>query len=580
MTRELAMQSFALATQLTRYLATGVALMPMLISSMDANAAVNTLTVERPNIILITADDYGRDNARLYNESTGIGPTAPTPNLEILAQQGIVYDNAWAMPTCTPSRGALMTGRLPSTSGMSAVIEVVGGTPTQTDPNNPDLLPRQMKNAGYRTAMYGKWHQTPNQPSNYDDPRTSGFDRFIGLMTGFPRGGYYQNSNLITDGVRTGPEPGVFMTKQYVDDALEFMAQADEAAEPYFIWLSFYVPHFTAEIPPKDGVDESVVQLVMDTVGGPYPAVGTIRSNQEETFAFSQAMISYLDTQIGRLMEQVDLSSTYVIFHGDNGSQGDIGRIDNINTVQPPFDPGRSKISIFRNGVEVPFLIAGPDVADTGSRSSAQVNIMDIYATALDLAGINKPAAAKDAHVIPINGPGLTGGLGSWDTMPEVRTFNIAEIFGATPQTGGLLLTVSETYEETEEGRVISDGRFRLLETPVIIDGAYVCLPDIAGETSYPPDCTVDPAVTGEPGVKNGDREVAYQFFDLAVDPYEDNDLLLSTEPMNFFQAISFNRLCAEITRIASNATYYQTAAGCEQMAITDNWFLGLFPSI
>jgi arylsulfatase A-like enzyme len=163
-----------------------------------------------------------------------------------------------------------------------------------------------------------------------------------------------------------------YATTDVVDDALAWI-QA-RSTQPWFAWVAFNAPHTPLHVPPASLAPGYATNT----------AVGANRRQYE-------AMVEAMDTEIGRLLSAVNLTNTHVIFIGDNGTPG--------NQVQPPFVSGRGKDTLYEGGVRVPFIIAGPAVTMPGRTNDTPVHTVDLFATLLDMAGINSPAT------VPANTP-------------------------------------------------------------------------------------------------------------------------------------------------------------------------------
>lgn len=506
-----------------------------------------------PNVILITADDYGADAAALYTASSDLGPTTPTPNLESLASRGIVFENAMAMPACSPTRGTISTGNLPSTSGIGGVVgpSTNPGTPTELDPRDPTLLSARLKAAGYTTALLGKWHQTSG-PSSRTDPNTAGFDLFFGQVGGAPIGGDgYVNWIAIRNGRPDANNPiEDFISEALVDEAIGFI---QNSMGPYFLWLSFNASHFPYQVAPMEGLDpvihadviQEVQNAFVDSFGGAYPPAGTNVVTQAQARAAFKSLIAFMDAQIGRLLAEVDLADTYVFFVSDNGTQG-TGGLPTYDVVEPPFDPSRSKATLYRNGVEVPLIVAGPIITRKGIRTRHPVSTVDLYATILRLARIEVPKGSKDSVSFKRV---LRSGIGT-------RRISVAEKFWPTPAAGGNVSSSPGGLAGPTDGRVLSDGRFRLIAQSVVENDQIVC----RDPTLTPPDCINS----------QGDfqKQIRLELYDTRIDPFEDDDLLTHPSSMTPLQRRRFMRLCAKLNRVSRRASFYQTGRVCRPREI------------
>lgn len=546
--------------------------------AMSAIGATNPAQAghKRPNVIVILADDYGRDSASIYNASTDVGPNAPTPNLADLADQGTRFNQGWAMPACSVTRGTRSTGKLPSTSGMGAVIgrstDRVGapGTsfegqpfpPLMINPSDPDLIQRRAKDAGYRTYKLGKWHETAGSPGA-QDVLDAGFDAFYGLLGGapFPDGYGGDNAWNPVNSLGLGPTTE-FLPSALVSRAIEFIDEAEAAGDPYYIGLDFYSPHFPYEVAPgpgepapADNLDDfrtlsetdhgDVIAQVEAAFGTPYPAAGTAvvdgpvtPEQQAQARAAYRSMISYMDVQLGRLMEHVDFKNTIVFFSGDNGTQG-FGLNPSFNVVEPPNDPDKSKATLYRNGVEVPFIVAGAGVK-SGRQTDALVNTADIYPTVLQIMGEKLPKDIRRDSKSFFNV--LRGGH-------RARRVNVAELFAATATVGG-----AGAPSSADNGRVIANSHFRLIARPEIdeVNDAFICRDDSVQDPAN--DC-----LNEESGIY--EKKVFLEFYDINADPLETNALVRSEMSQQQFRG--FLKLCRELNKISRRATFFQNGQDC-----------------
>lgn len=512
-----------------------------------------------PNIIIITADDLGQDAVALYNPETDNGPNAPVPGLEHLASQGMTFNNGWAQPACTTTRGAITMGKLPSTSGMAFPLgrftprfhSITGEEfpPTQINPADPDLLAKQLQAAGYRTAKIGKWHQTIG-PGYESDPNESGYDLFFGQLTGAPSAvNGYQDWDATRNGATSVDDR--FMTKALMDETLQFVRDSKAERKPYFIWLSFAAPHWPYRVAPgpdeKAGLDPvihaSVIEEVKAAFGGEYPEANTAATNPVQARAAFESLISYMDGQLLRMFGTVKFNSTFVIFAGDNGTQG-IGGPGANDVVESPWSNTKAKNTLYLNGSLVPFLAAGPKMP-RGVESDALVSVTDLYATVTQLAGVAKPAAARDSVSFA---PVLFG-------LPGERRIQISENFQPTRSVGGIVGEPSAPPIARGEGRVIWDGRWLLNSVPMRDGASWICK-DGAVE---PSDCLRD-------GIY--DKAVTLEFYDTQTDPFETTDLLAAPSELSDTQRTAFLAMCKAMNRVSRNANYFLNGETCDAEAV------------
>ena len=302
------------------------------------------------NYLVVVLDDVGVDKVGAYGEA----PTPPlTPTLDSLAQQGVLFRNAWANPACSPTRAAALTGRRAELTGLGR------GIPPGPGLDSDELtIADVLREAGYATAAIGKWHLGHDS----EHPLTLGFDAHRGSRSNVGPGGYW-NWRKFIDGVNQGKQSKYATT----DTADETIAWIEAQTRPWFVWLSFNSPHLPLHAPPPH------LHTRGDLTGATFP----------EVYA---AMLEAVDTELARVLAAVG-SDTTIIVMGDNGSYARV--------IEPPFDPEHGKRSVYQGGVRVPFIVAGADVpaASRGAESGALVQATDLFATIAEWVGSRATAA-------------------------------------------------------------------------------------------------------------------------------------------------------------------------------------------
>lgn len=313
------------------------------------------------NVLLIIADDYGQDSSSLYNTHPSAS-LPPTPHIAALRTGGVLFRNAWAHPTCSPTRASILTGRQPFRTGVDQALTPGAGTAL---PSSELTLPEIFTASApaYATAQFGKWHLStgPNSPNTI-----GGWPHFAGSIQGALQS--YTSWNKVVNGVTTMSYT-TYATTDVVNDAVAWI-QA-RGTQPWFTWVAFNAGHTPLHKPPNS-------LHSYDSLSG---TQANITANPRPYF---EAMVEAMDTEIGRLLAAVDRSNTHIIFIGDNGTTG--------NVIQPPYD-GHAKGSLYEGGVRVPLLINSPDIVNPGRESAAVVGAVDVFSTILELAGINPSTA-------------------------------------------------------------------------------------------------------------------------------------------------------------------------------------------
>ena len=305
----------------------------------------------RPNILVIIADDFGIDALGLY----GVGTVLPeTPHIDALAERGLLFENTWSYPMCTPTRAAMISGRYGGKTGVTrapGTLELEYTTIFEylTEPEHGE----------YANALFGKWHIGPS--SDFDHPNDQGVDLYAGYNSGGVDS-YYRWKRTINGIVDTSER---YVTSELTDRAIDWL---DGQSGPWLLWMAHAAPHTPLEVPPDSLYSRT------DTAG---------------TLNKYMAMIEALDHEIGRLLSSIDaatLENTVVIFLGDNGTPG--------NLLQA-YPSGHGKATLYEGGIRVPMIIAGAGVPRRGSVEPGLVNIVDIYATIASLAKTRNDAEKK-----------------------------------------------------------------------------------------------------------------------------------------------------------------------------------------
>jgi len=327
----------------------------------------------KPNVILILADDLGYGEPGCYGS-----PDAKTPNMDRLAAEGVrCTDGYAAFPVCSPARAALLTGRYPHRYGPTYEDYYGGGSP-ELDPEKHPTIGQMMKEAGYRTACFGKWNV-----SNLNRRRANdfGFDRWVGLHLNHD---FYTHKvvrtgelDMYKDGKPYPDRTGTWSDTVFADEAINFIKA--ESKQPFFIYLPFQAPHTPIQDPDKP----------MD-------------QPQEKNRPTLIKMIERLDLEIGRVLQVLEdqnaADNTLVILTSDNGGEQKVSR--NLPL-------GGAKQMLEEGGIRVPLILRWPGVLPEGKEFSTPVTAYDLTAT-VAAAGGAKPAPGKPFDGVDLV-PVLTG---------------------------------------------------------------------------------------------------------------------------------------------------------------------------
>ena len=281
--------------------------------------------VGTPNILLLIVDDWGIDASPLDNPG---GLVANMPNLQILAASGLRFTQAYAQPICSPTRATIITGRQP--------FRHLVGNPTSNSTLDPAelTLPEifNQESAPHAKGSFGKWHLGGG---NTGPTTVGGWDKFAGIIQGGVQS--YTQWNKSEDGSNT-QNFTTYSTTDQVNEAAEYIGL--QGSDPWFVWMAFNAPHTPFHDPPAG----------LAPPGG-YSVQGP--SESSEAWQYRKALEA-LDTEIGRLLQSVDLARTDIILIGDNGTPGQV--------VQPPFGNGNNKGDLYQGGVHVPMVVSGPSM--------------------------------------------------------------------------------------------------------------------------------------------------------------------------------------------------------------------------
>jgi len=303
----------------------------------------------KPNIIFIISDDQGKDSSPQYALSTDL---PSTPNLTSIADNGVIFENAWVSPTCSPTRAALMTGKYGVRTNVAA--------PGDDLATNETILHRylQAEAPDYTSAMIGKWHLGGGRTG----PNDFGVDYFAGIINGGVSD--YNNWSLNINGTTTTTTD--YVTTKLTDLAIDWV---DTQTGPWLLWLSYNAPHTPYHLPPS--------QLHSRNLSG---TQADINANQRDYYL---AAIEAMDTEFGRLWDGLsaqEKADTIIVYLGDNGTPG--------GAVDAAVPQRGNKGGLFQGGINTPLFISGPGVTRTGAREEALITHTDLFPTLADLAGV------------------------------------------------------------------------------------------------------------------------------------------------------------------------------------------------
>ena len=374
---------------------------------MNASAAC----AGKPNIVYIVADDLGWKDVG-FNGCTDI----KTPNLDRLAESGVRFTQFYAQPMCTPTRAALLTGRYPFRYGLQTIV--IPSVSTYGLATDEWLLPQALKDAGYQTAIIGKWHLGHGDKKYW--PKQRGFDYQYGPLIGeldyftheeHGAVDWYRNNKVVK-------EKG-YTTTLLGDDAVKYINERD-AATPFFLYLTFNAPHT-----PYQATQEYIDRY---------------KSIEDPTRRIYAAMVTCLDDEIGRVVAALDKkgvrNSTLIIFQSDNGGTRNAmftGVMTDVSKIKIPCDNGPyrdGKGMLYEGGTRVCALANWPGHIPAGVTVNEMIHVVDLYPTLAKLTG------ASTGKCKPLDGLDVWGTISEGNPSPRTEIIYNIEPFRAAIRQG------------------------------------------------------------------------------------------------------------------------------------------------
>jgi len=406
----------------------------IVVTFLSVTTALPASAADRPNIILIMADDLGFADLGCY------GSEIETPNLDKLASQGLRFRHFYNTAKCHSSRVSLLTGLYCDQAGSAKLSR--GAT-----------IAEVLASAGYSTQMVGKWHLS-KQPTDF------GFERYWGHLSGatnfFTGDDTFRLNGQVWDVPKTLNGKPFYTTHAITDFALNFLEKATAAEKPFLLYTAFNAPHYPLQAPEADvkkydgrydhGWDKlreerHARQLKSGLLPAKWklsprpdhiPAWSSLSSNERqweadrmEVFA---AMVDVLDQNVGRLVSFLKKKDVYentlILFCSDNGAcpfERTRGR------YLKPWDPksywtydaswahaGNTPFRLYKQnqhegGISSPLIVHWPDGLKTkaGSITNQAGHLVDFMATFIDLADADYPQKIGDRKIDPLQGKSL-----------------------------------------------------------------------------------------------------------------------------------------------------------------------------
>ena len=379
-----------------------------------------------PNIVFILLDDLGINDLSTFGGGVA-GGSVPTPNIDRLAAQGAIFNQAYSgHATCAPSRAMLMTGRYPTRtgfeftptpSGFAPVVQMVGETirndlppsfydgeldnakppyESQGLPQSEVTIAETLKERGYHTVHIGKWHLGTSAGFL---PNDQGFDESLLMQSGkflpddhpgvvnaqleFDPIDHFLWASMTYSTSLNGSEnfePGGYLTDYWTDESLKVIEA--NRNRPFFLYLAHWAPHTPLQATKAD-----------------YDALSHISEHRLRVYA---AMIRALDRSVGRIMNKLEqeglADNTLIVLSSDNGGAGYVG----LPEVNAPYRGW--KITMFEGGIRVPMLLNWPGQIAAGTRIDTPVAHIDVMPTLASAAGASLPegVAIDGINILPL----------------------------------------------------------------------------------------------------------------------------------------------------------------------------------
>ena len=371
------MTLFKLMTNTIRFLLAGA----LSVLSVHGQSPVDIDSQSRPNVILMMADDLANEDLSCYG-----GKRIQTPRIDQLATQGLRLTSYYAgNPVCSPSRMALLSGSYPSRLGWRWGVLGYGFPPETGMASEVYTMAEAFRDAGYRTAMSGKWHLGEGNLS----PQNQGFESayYIHMSNN-------QNRDMYRDGRLVQEDwDNRRLTETFAEEAIRVVEESNET--PFFLYIPWSAPHFPADPHP-------------DWFGA---------SGEDRSAKYSD-VVDELDDRVGQILDALEeegkAENTIVIFTSDNGRQpGQQGPDD-----QPPFRG--HKWQSLEGGTRVPLIIRYPGAIPAGEKFPELVAAIDLFPTLATACGIVIPKARMPQKLDGVDAWEALRGVGSEPAREEL----------------------------------------------------------------------------------------------------------------------------------------------------------------
>jgi arylsulfatase A-like enzyme len=408
---------------------------------------------DKPNIVVILVDDMGFSDLGCY------GSEIPTPNLDKLAANGLRFTQFYNTARCCPTRASLLTGLYAHQTGVGNMMQDQGKPGYRGRLNNQCVtIAEVLQEAGYFTAMTGKWHVGQNHGVV---PWERGFERTLTAPEGRfyypgPTAELFLNSKKLTDNAPELPKDW-YTTDLWTDYGIKFIDDAMAEKKPFFLYLAHNAPHFPLQAPAEDiarfrgkyktGWDRlrserNQRQIQMGIVNKAWglsprppeaPAWDKLTDEDKDRFdhvmAIYAAVVARMDQSVGRLVDALEerkaLHNTLILFLSDNGGNaesGPRGRLEGVNPGGPGSTVfvGQSWATLnntpfvlykhfnHEGGIATPLIAHWPAGIKAKNELRRQPgHLVDLMATCVEVGGARYPTASRGQNILPMEGRSL-----------------------------------------------------------------------------------------------------------------------------------------------------------------------------
>jgi len=417
-------------------------------------------TEKKPNIIIIMADDMG------FSDMGAMGGEIKTPNLDKLAEEGILYSQFYNGARCCPTRASLMTGLYPHQAGMGWMTVLDLGTESYVGELNHNCvtIAEVLKDCGYNTCMSGKWHLVGDENTAQDSdnnawPLQRGFDRFFGTLLG--GGSYFTPVTLTTQNTIIEAPEYFYYTDAISDTAVSMIQENKQESSPFFLYVSYTAPHwplhaykndFEPYIDMYSGGWDSIRQerfqrqkelgiidenWILSERDPEAPAWDSLTDEKKDEMilrmAVYAAQVQVMDRGIGRILSELEkegeLENTLIFFLQDNGACAEfiigsnqdlavLGTDESYESYRLPWaNASNTPFRLYKHwthegGISTPLLVHWPGgVMNSGRVSDRPGTLMNIMATYEELTCARYPAQFKGNEIHNLEGESLLHSL-------------------------------------------------------------------------------------------------------------------------------------------------------------------------